>query len=243
MEQFVNQLLDASTVPILTALLLGVLTSVSPCTFTTNVMVLAFIGKNVEGGGRRAFVNGLVYCLGRIITYYVLGLLCVFLLRKGADTFGVQTVVSDYGGFILAPTLIIFGLFMLFGDRLHLGKFGFKATERSKRLTGTIGALVLGLLFALAFCPISGMFYFAMLIPMSAVEPDGYLFPLVFAIGSSVIVVLIAWIVSFCMSRLSRFYNRVTVFQKWANIVVGIAFIIVGLYYFCVYYLGIFGSI
>lgn len=242
MEELVNQWLDASTIPMLTALLLGLLTSVSPCTFTTNVMVLAFIGKDVDGG-RRAFLNGLVYCLGRIITYSILGIACIFLLREGADTFGIQMFVSDYGGYVLAPTLILFGLFLLFGDRLPLRKFGFHATDRSKQLTGTLGALVLGLLFALAFCPISGVFYFGMLLPMSAVEPGGYFFPVIFAIGSSVIVVLIAWIVSFSMSRLSRFYNVVTVFQRRANVVVGIAFILAGLYYFCVYYLGILGSL
>lgn len=242
MEQIVNQWLEESTIPILSALLLGLLTSVSPCTFTTNVMVLAFIGKDVAGG-RRAFINGLVYCLGRIVTYSVLGFVCIFILRMGADTFGIQAFVSDYGGYVLAPTFLLFGVFLLFGDRLPLRKFGFKATERSKRLTGTLGALALGLLFALAFCPISGVFYFGMLIPMSAVEAGGYFFPVVFAIGSSVVVVAVAWIVSFCMSRLGGFYNRVAVFQKYANLVVGIAFVIAGIYYACVYYLGIFGSL
>lgn len=242
MEQIVSQWLDASTLPLLTALLLGLLTSVSPCTFATNVMVLGFIGKNVDGG-RRAFVNGLVYSLGRVVTYTVLGVSCIFIIRKGADTFGIQSLVSEYGGYALAPTLVVFGLFMLFGDRLRLGKFGFRATERSKRLTGTVGALVLGLLFALAFCPVSGMLYFAMLIPMSAVEPGGYFLPVAFGVGSSVVVVLVAWIVSFCMSRLGRFYKSVTAFQKWANRVVGAGFIVMGAYYFCVYYLGVLGAI
>lgn len=78
---------------------------------------------------------------------------------------------------------------------------------------------------------------------MSAVETGGYLFPVVFAIGSSIIVVLIAWIVSFSISRLGKLYNWVTIIQKRANIVVGIAFVIAGLYYFCVYYLHIFTTL
>lgn len=242
MEELLNQLIETSTIPMLTALLLGILTSVSPCTFTTNVMVLAFIGKDVDGG-RRSFVNGLVYTLGRIITYSVLGIACIFVLREGASTFNIQSFVSEYGCYVLAPTLILYGLFLLFGDKLPLKKFGFHATERSKRLTGTIGAFALGLLFALAFCPISGVFYFGMLLPMSAVETGGYLFPTLFGIGSSIIVILIAWIVSFSMSRLSRFYTRVTVLQKKANMVVGIAFILGGIYYFCVYYLGVFTTL
>lgn len=238
MEELLNQLIETSTILLFTALLLGLLTSVSPCTFTTNVMVLAFIGREVDGG-RRSFVNGLVYTLGRIVTYTVLGIACIFILRQGASTFNIQLFVSQYGGYVLAPTLILYGLFLLFGDKLPLKKFGFRATERSKQLTGTFGAFVLGLLFALAFCPISGVFYFGMLLPMSAVETGGYLFPTLFGIGSSVIVILIAWIVSFSMSRLGKFVGHVTVFQKRANLVVGIAFLLGGLYYFCVYYLGI----
>lgn len=235
MEQLLNNLIETSTLPVLTAFLLGVLTSVSPCTFTTNVMVLGFIGKDINGG-RRAFLNGLCYTLGRIVSYTAIGLLCIPILRKGASTFGIQSLVSDYGSYILAPTLITYGLFQLFGSKLRLGKFGFKATERSKQLRGSLGAFTLGLLFALAFCPISGVFYFGMLLPMAAIEPGGYLYPVVFAVASGILVVLIAWIVAFGMSGLGKFYNQVNAFQRWLNLVVGVAFVMAGVYYFCVYY-------
>ena len=140
---------------------------------------------------------------------------------------------------MLAPTLIIYGLFLLFGNKLPLGRFGFRPSEANKKLQGNVGALVLGLLFALAFCPVSGVFYFGMLLPMAALEPDGYLFPAIFAFGASILVVLIAWIVAFGISGLGRFYNRVNTLQKWLNIIVGIAFIITGIYEFCLYYLQI----
>lgn len=91
MEELLNQWIDTSTIPLLTAFLLGMLTSVSPCTFTTNVMVLAFIGKDVDGG-RHSFINGLVYTLGRIITYSVLGIVCIFILKQGANTFNIQSI-------------------------------------------------------------------------------------------------------------------------------------------------------
>lgn len=86
MEQFVNSLLDNCNLPVLTAFLLGILTSVSPCTFTTNVMVLGYIGRDMSGG-RRVFANGLFYTLGRIVSYTVLGLICIPVLKKGASTF------------------------------------------------------------------------------------------------------------------------------------------------------------
>lgn len=235
MEQFINSLIESSNLPILTAFLLGILTSVSPCTFTTNVMVLGFIGKEV-GDNRRVFINGLFYTLGRILTYTVLGLICIPILKEGASTFFIQRIISQYGGYILSPTLILFGVFLLFGDKIPLKKFGFHASENSKKLRGSWGAFVLGLLFALAFCPISGVFYFGMLMPMAALDPVGYLFPTVFAIASSILVVLIAWIVAFGLSGLGAFYTKVTKFQKGLNLVVALAFILVGIYYFFVYY-------
>ena len=238
MEQLINSLIDSSTWPILTAFLLGLLTSVSPCTFTTNVMVLGFIGKDMAGG-RQVFVKGICYTLGRTISYTVLGLVCIRVLKQGASTFAVQSFISNYGDYVLAPTLIIYGLFLLFGNKLPLGRFGFRPSEANKKLQGNVGALVLGLLFALAFCPISGVFYFGMLLPMAALEPDGYLFPAVFAIGASILVVLIAWIIAFGISGLGRFYNRVNTLQKWLNIIVGVAFIVTGIYEFCLYYLQI----
>ena len=138
---------------------------------------------------------------------------------------------------MLAPTLIVYGLFLLWGNKIPFGKFGFKATERSKRLHGgSMGSFILGLLFALAFCPVSGVFYFGMLLPMAVLEPGGYAFPVIFAIASGILVVLIAWVIAFGMSGLSRFYNRVNLFQKWLNIIVAIAFILTGIYYFYIYY-------
>lgn len=236
MEQFVQSLIDSSQVPIYTALLLGILTSVSPCTFSTNIMVLAYVGKEVQSANR-TFVNGLLYTLGRIVSYTVLGLICIPLLREGAKIFFVQKFISNYGGYIIAPILVLYGLFLLFGQKLPLKKFGYHASERTKRLEGAAGAFVLGLLFALAFCPISALFYFGTLLPMAAVEKSGYLFPTIFAIGSSILVILIAWIVAFGMNKIGTLYNRVNQIQKWLNIAVGIIFLLLGFYYIYLYYL------
>ena len=173
----------------------------------------------------------------RTVLYSGAHRICIPVLKKGASTFFVQSLVSDYGGYILAPTLIVYGVFLLLGSKLPFGKFGFRASESSKRLRGGFGAFVLGLLFALAFCPISGVFYFGMLLPMAALEPGGYLYPVVFAVASGILVVLIAWIVAFGMSSLGRFYNRVNQFQKWLNLIVAVAFILAGIYYFVIYYI------
>ena len=138
---------------------------------------------------------------------------------------------------LIAPVLIFVGVFMLFGDRLHMPKFGFSGTGKTEKLKGNLGSLLLGVLFALAFCPTSGLFYFGMLIPMSATEPGGYLLPVVYAVATGLPVILVAWILSFIVAGIGKFYNRIQIFQKWVNRVVAALFIAVGIYYAYINYL------
>lgn len=102
-------------------------------------------------------------------------------------------------------------------------------------MKGVWGSLLLGMLFAMAFCPTSGVLYFGMLIPMSAQATGGYLLPIVFAFGTGLPVILVAWLLAYSMAGVGKFYNRMKVFQKWFNMIVAILFIAVGIYYFIVF--------
>ena len=99
------------------------------------------------------------------------------------------------------------------------------------------GSLLLGVLFALAFCPTSGLFYFGMLIPLSAASTGGYLLPAVYALATGLPVVAVAWTLAFSVSRLGSFYRRLNQFQRWFNRLVAALFILVGLYYASVFYI------
>lgn len=140
---------------------------------------------------------------------------------------------------LISPVLIFVGVFMLFGDRLNLPKFGFSGTGKTEKLKGNLGCLLLGVLFALAFCPTSGLFYFGMLIPMSATEPGGYLLPVVYAVATGLPVILVAWILAYSVAGIGKFYNRIQIFQKWFNRVVAALFIAVGIYYAYINYLSL----
>ena len=150
--EWLQTLLDSSTTPALTAFLLGLLTAVSPCPLATNIAAIGFIGRNVESR-RRIFLNGLLYTLGRIIAYTVLGIVLILILREGASLFGIQKFIGRYGELILGPALLLIGLFMLFGSRLRLPSFGFSGNGEGLARKGGFGALLLGMLFAMAFCP------------------------------------------------------------------------------------------
>jgi cytochrome c biogenesis protein CcdA len=151
--------------------------------------------------------------------------------------FFIQKEVGKWGEMFIAPVMILIGLFMLFGSRLNLPKFGFSGNIKSEKTKGLWGSLLLGVLFAMAFCPTSGVLYFAMLIPMSAQATAGYLLPIVFAFATGLPVILVAWFLAYSVAGIGKFYNRMRIFQKWFNIIVAILFIIVGLYYAYLFYL------
>ena len=233
---FLQNLLDNSNIPVITAFLLGLLTAISPCPLATNITAIGFISKDI-GNRNKIFLGGLLYTLGRVVAYTVLGIILISILKEGSSMFSLQKGISKYGEILIAPVLIFVGVFMLFGDRLNLPKFGFSGTGKAEKLKGNLGSLLLGVLFALAFCPTSGLFYFGMLIPMSAAEPGGYLLPIVYAVATGLPVILVAWILAYSVAGMGKFYNRIQVFQKWFNRVVAVLFIAVGIYYAYINYL------
>ena len=233
---FLQSILENSSVPVITAFILGLLTAVSPCPLATNITAIGFIGKDIENH-HRIFINGLLYTLGRILTYTVLGFILIPILREGASMFAVQKAVSKYGEILIAPLLIVIGIYMLDLIKLNIPKISVNGEYVKKRTKGSWGALFLGIIFSLAFCPSSGIFFFGMLIPLSAAEAGGYLLPVVYAIATGLPVILVAWVLAYSVAGLGKFYNRIQVFEKWFRKIVAILFIAVGIYYAVMFYL------
>ena len=228
---WLQTLLDNSSTPVWTAFLLGLLTALSPCPLATNIAAIGFIGKDIENR-KRIFRNGLLYTLGRILSYTLLGVVLILTLKEGSNMFGIQKTIGVWGELVLGPLLFLIGLFMLLGDRLNLPQFGFQGNAEGLARKGGWGAL-----FALAFCPTSGVFYFGMLIPMSATATAGYLLPVVFAIATAIPVLVVAWILAFSVQQLGNFYGKMQKVQKWMNRIVGVLFIVIGIYYSWIMYL------
>ena len=233
---YLQTLLDNSSLPILTAFLLGILTAISPCPLATNITAIGFISKDIKNH-HRMFRNGLLYTLGRTLTYTILGFILIPILREGASMFSVQKLVIQYGERLLAPALIIMGILMLNIVKLNLPKINIPAERFEQHLKGGWGALLLGIVFALAFCPTSGLFYFGMLMPLSAAEEGGYLLPVVYAVATGLPVLLVAWILAYSVAGLGKFYNQIQLFEKWFRRIVALLFIGVGIYYAVIFYI------
>jgi len=233
MEFLQNWLGSTTQLPFLTAFILGLMTSISPCPLATNITAIAFIGKDINNK-RKVFFNGLIYTLGRAITYTGLGLIFYF----GASQFKISGFVQQWGEKLLGPILILIGLLMLDFIKIKFPGFG-KLTEKmeKKSQSGFWGVLLLGIVFALAFCPYSGVIYFGMLIPITITSASGLYLPLIFALGTGLPVIIFAWFIAYTVGGIGGVYNKVKIFEIWFRRVVSVIFIIAGLYYSIIYFL------
>ncbi len=223
-------LLDNNATPLLTAFVLGLLTTLSPCPLATNVVAIGYIGRDIESR-QHVFRNGLLYTLGRVVAYTLLGVVLIALLKGGSSLFGVQKFVGKYGEMLIGPLLLLMGVFMLWGERWNFASFGYKGKGETFARKKGWGAFLLGVLLALAFCPTSGMFYFGMLIPLSTTVQMGYFLPVVFAIATALPVLLVAWVLAFSAGEIGRVYGMLQTIRRWVNFLVGVLFLGVGVYY------------
>ena len=233
MDKFLTSLLENSSLPFFTALILGLMTAISPCPLATNITAIGFIGKDIENRNR-VFLNGLVYTLGRAVSYTVLA----FIIFLGADKFSLSGVFQRYGEKIIGPLLVIIGLLMLDVVKIKFPGLG-KLTERYEKdgVKSYWDVFLIGVLFALAFCPYSGVLYFGMLIPITITSASGLYLPLVYAVATGIPVLIFAWLIAYAISGLGTVYNRLRTFEIWFRRVISIVFILVGIYYITTVYL------
>ena len=224
---FLTNLLDNSSMPWVTALLLGLMTAISPCPLATNITAIGFISKDLENHNR-VFFNGLFYTLGRAITYTLIPLIIYF----GADQFKSSGFFQRYGEKIIGPLLLLIGIFMLDIIRINFPGFGRLSEKMEKRKSWRyIDAILLGIVFALAFCPYSGVLYFGMLVPLTLSSASGLYLPVIFAIATGIPVIIFAWVLAYTVSGLGGLYNKIKIFELWFRRAIAIIFIIVGSYY------------
>jgi len=225
--EFLTNLLENTTMPWVTAFVLGFMTAISPCPLATNITAVGFISKDIENRSR-VFVNGLLYTLGRAVSYTGIALI----IYLGADQFRFSGFFQLYGEKILGPLLVIIGLFML--DILKLkfpGLSGLTTRMENKSSWGFFDAILLGMIFAMAFCPYSGVLYFGMLVPITVASASGLYLPVVFAIATGIPVIVFAWLLAFSIGSIGGFYNKMKNFETWFRRVIAVLFIVVGIYY------------
>ena len=225
---FINVLIDNYNIPIATSFLLGILTSISPCPLVTNVTAVAYISKEIKTV-KNTLLNGLYYTLGRGISYTLLATLIYF----GLSSFQISGIFQGWGDKILGPVLIIIGLIIFGVIKIKLNGHNQKIENLKEWLAGKgyIGSLLLGVLFALAFCPYSGVIFFGILMPLILRSSEGLLLPPLFALGTGLPVIIFSFLIAFSMQKVSKAFQVVQRVEKFMRYAVASIFIITGIYY------------
>jgi cytochrome c-type biogenesis protein len=224
-----GSILESSNIPVLTALLLGLITAIAPCPMATNIAAVAYISRNVTDR-KYAVITGTLYTVGRMFSYSVIGILIIVV---GLEIPGVSSFLQDVSEQILGPILIIVGLLMLFIDRLSFGTGGGKLASLGGKVAdwGMIGGFLLGVIFALAFCPYSAVLFFGALIPVALKSTGGVALPAVFAVGTGLPVLIFGTLLSAGVAGVTTWLNAITRAERIIRIIVSAIFIGVGIYY------------
>ena len=212
---------------IATALWLGVLTSISPCPLATNIAAVSYIGKQIADI-KKLLISGLMYSFGRMLTYVLVGSIVV----AGVLSIpAVSNFLQQYMIMIIGPVLILAGMFLLelIGSGLTGPNVGVSA-EKIAGKGGILGAGLLGMIFALSFCPVSAAIFFGSLIPLAISHGSIILLPSLYGIGTGLPVLVFAMLLALSAKSVGALFNKVTVFERWARRATGVIFIIVGIY-------------
>jgi cytochrome c biogenesis protein CcdA len=183
------------------------------------------------------FASGALYTAGRLIAYLVLAVILV----AGVLTIPeVSRFLQKYMNQILGPILILVGMFLL-----ELISFGSKGSnvgdgmqKRVDRL-GIWGALPLGLVFALSFCPVSAALFFGSLLPLAIKNDSTLILPLAYGLGTALPVLIFAILIATGTRYLGKAFAGLARIEWWLRRVTGVVFILAGIYYCLAYIFGV----
>lgn len=206
----------------------GILTSISPCPLATNITAVSFIGRQV-GESRKVLLAGLFYTLGRMLAYMLVAIIVVTSLLSVPE---VARSLQTYINYIIGPLLILVGIFLLelIKFRIGKGKSISQGLQSRAEKGGVWGALLLGFVFALSFCPVSAGLFFGTLIPLALRYESNILLPMVYGIGTALPVIVFAFVIAFAVGYVGKLFNQLTKIEYWARRITGVVFILIGIY-------------
>lgn len=215
-------------IPCISAFWLGILTSISPCPLATNIAAVSFLSKRINHP-LAVFWSGFFYSLGRMVSYAVLGF---FIIKSFFSIPVLANFLQKYMNRLLGPILIMVGLFLL-----DIFKFNFSGLNLTKEKhdslanAGIKGAFVLGILFALSFCPVSAALFFGSLIPLALSSRFGAALPFIYGLATGLPVFAFAVLTSLGVKAAGRWFNKLSRFELCARKITGVLFIMAGIYY------------
>ncbi|NQU79882.1 sulfite exporter TauE/SafE family protein [Candidatus Woesearchaeota archaeon] len=223
------EVMGTSDIGIVAAFFIGLMTAISPCPLMTNITAIAYASKKIDNS-KHTIIVGVLYTLGRMFTYVLIASAIVWF---GLNTQAIALFLQRYGEKLLGPLLLLIGIVMLDVIKFRFLKSNDWLNNLKEKLAkkGFIGSFLLGVIFALAFCPFSAVLFFGMLIPIALRAGDGLVIPSVFAFATGLPVIIFSFILVYSVSKLGTIMGKIQTFEKYSRKVVAGIFIFAGLYY------------
>jgi cytochrome c biogenesis protein CcdA len=212
---------------IFSAFWLGILTSISPCPLATNVAAVSFVARNLESS-RRVLWSGFLYGAGRMLAYVAIAVLAVAsLLSLPEVSFFLESNMHK----IIGPLLIVVGIVLL--DVLPISfstSFAGSSVQEKAGKWGMWGSGILGIAFALTFCPLSAALFFGSLIPLAIDGKSAILMPSVYGLGTALPVIVFAFVMAFSAKSIGKVFDNLMQVEKWMRKLTAVVFIGAGFY-------------
>ena len=220
--------MEAFYLNVISTLWLGILTSISPCPMATNIAAISFITRNLKSSSRVLW-SGLLYAAGRMLVYVAIAVLAVVSLLSLPE---VSFYLELYMGKIIGPVLIVVGIILLDFIPLPFSASppGGKKIQEKAANFGIWGSALLGIVFALTFCPLSGALFFGSLIPLAIEGKSAVLMPSFYGLGTALPVVAFSLIIAFSAKSLGIFFKKLTQIETWVRRITAVVFIGSGSY-------------
>lgn len=213
---------------LLTALLLGLLMILDPCTLFTSIAAIGYIDKEISNR-RKVLMNGLMFVFGKLMTYTLLAIPFIM----GAQTDGIKSFLQEWGEPLLAVFMLVCGALLLFtGHHHHEHDHGVKRwIQNIDSQSSWLWSFMLGIFFAIAFCPHRLVYFFTMVdITISLPTTWNWIMPIIFGLGTGLPIMMIAWLISYSAISVSTLTHRLHKIEKWIRYVSAILFLSYGIY-------------
>ena len=219
----------------ISALWLGILTSISPCPLATNIAAVSYLSKKINHP-KLVLQSSIAYTLGRVLTYALLGTIIVTSLVGVPAT---ANFLQKYMNKILGPILLIAGLFLLDIIKINIPSLSLSHGRQSALAeAGVRGSFMLGMIFALSFCPIAAALFFGSLIPLALNSKYGIALPFFYGIGTGIPVIIFAISITLGVKSISKWFDKAKTFERYTRKITGIIFILIGIYFIWLYVIG-----
>lgn len=213
---------------IFTALLLGFLMILDPCTLFTSVAAIGYIDREMQNK-RRVLITGLMFVLGKLITYVLLSIPLIM----GAQTDSIHHFMHEWSELLLCVFMLTCGILLLFsGHHHHDHDHGMsKWLQTVDDKSSWFWAFMLGIFFAIAFCPHRLVYFFTMIELSVAMESAlQWFMPVVFGLGTGLPIIIIAWCICYSAISAQTLTDKMHRFEHIFRYICAVLFIGYGLY-------------